>query len=121
LREGGVHSIKPGRGAAAGAVFAQAALDRAQQDAHDHALQRRIILYEIAAGSSAAAWARTTPTAAAATAAARDRSDCAQSLREATLYTAWRGGDQRLQLYVTRGFAQVSPDWAVGVTWRYRF
>jgi hypothetical protein len=42
------HRAQPGRGAAAGTVFAQTALDGAQQDAHDHALQRRIVVQEIA-------------------------------------------------------------------------
>ena len=42
------HCAQPGRGAAAGTVLAQAGLDGAQQDAHDHALQRRIVVQEIA-------------------------------------------------------------------------
>ena len=42
------HRAQAGRGAAAGTVCAQAALDRAQQDAHDHALQHRIVVQEIA-------------------------------------------------------------------------
>ena len=42
------HRPQPGRSAAAGTVRAQAALDGAQQDAHDHALQRCIIVQEIA-------------------------------------------------------------------------
>ena len=42
------HGAEAGGGAAAGTVFAQAALDHAQQDAHDHALQRRIFVQEVA-------------------------------------------------------------------------
>ena len=42
------HRPQPGCSAAAGTVCTQGALDGAQQDAHDHALQRRIIVQEIA-------------------------------------------------------------------------
>jgi hypothetical protein len=42
-------------------------------------------------------------------------------VRELTLYGAWRGGSQRLQLYVTRGFATASAQYAVGVAVRHRF
>ena len=42
------HRPQPGRSAAAGAVRTQGTRDGAQQDAHDHALQRRIVMQEIA-------------------------------------------------------------------------
>ena len=42
------HCAQAGRGAAPGTVFAQTALDGAQQEAHDHALQHRIVMQEIA-------------------------------------------------------------------------
>ena len=42
------HGAQAGRGAAAGTVRTQGTLDGAQQDAHDHALQRRIVVQEIA-------------------------------------------------------------------------
>jgi hypothetical protein len=42
------HRAQAGRGAAAGTVRAQAALDGAQQEAQDHALQGRIVVQEIA-------------------------------------------------------------------------
>lgn len=38
-----------------------------------------------------------------------------------TLYTAWREGRQRVELYVSRGFADESADVAVGLTLRTRF
>jgi hypothetical protein len=43
------------------------------------------------------------------------------SARDATLYTALRDGRQRVELYVSRGFADASADVAVGLTWRTRF
>ena len=42
------YRAQAGRGAAAGTVRTQGTLDGAQQDAHDHALQRRIVVQEIA-------------------------------------------------------------------------
>ena len=42
------HRAQAGRGAAAGTVLTQTALDRAQQDARDHALQRGIVVQEVA-------------------------------------------------------------------------
>ena len=42
------HRAQAGRGAAARTVRAQAALDGAQQDARDHALQGRIVVQKIA-------------------------------------------------------------------------
>lgn len=42
-------------------------------------------------------------------------------VRELTLYGAWRGGSQRLQLHLTRGFATASPAYALGLTLRHRF
>ena len=42
-------------------------------------------------------------------------------LREATAYAGWRGDALRTQLYVTRGFARASADWAVGLSARRRF
>ena len=43
------------------------------------------------------------------------------SLREASLYAAWLHGAQRVQFYLTRGFATASPDWALGLSLRHRF
>lgn len=42
-------------------------------------------------------------------------------LQELTIYSAWRGESQRVQLHLTRGFATASPDWALGITVRHRF
>lgn len=42
-------------------------------------------------------------------------------VRELTLYGAWRGGPQRVQLHLVRGFADASPQYALGLTLRYRF
>ena len=42
-------------------------------------------------------------------------------LKELTIYSAWRGESQRVQLHLTRGFATASPDWALGITVRHRF
>jgi hypothetical protein len=42
-------------------------------------------------------------------------------VREITVYGAWRGASQRLQLHLTRGLATASPQYAVGVTVRHRF
>lgn len=41
--------------------------------------------------------------------------------REWTAYGAWRFDRTRLQLYLTRGYAQASPDWAGGLVMRQRF
>lgn len=41
--------------------------------------------------------------------------------REWTAYSAWRFDRSRLQLYLTRGYAQASPDWAGGLVMRQRF
>lgn len=43
------------------------------------------------------------------------------SLREASLYAAWLRTDQRIQIYLTRGFAPASADWALGLSLRHRF
>lgn len=43
------------------------------------------------------------------------------SLREASLYAAWLSGAQRMQIYLTRGFAPASADWALGLSLRHRF
>lgn len=42
-------------------------------------------------------------------------------VRELTLYGAWRGGRQRVQLHLARGFATASPEVALGLTLRHRF
>jgi hypothetical protein len=42
------HCAQPGRGAAPWTVLTQTALDRAQQNAHDHALQHRIVVQKVA-------------------------------------------------------------------------
>ncbi len=43
------------------------------------------------------------------------------SLAESTIYAAWRQGGYRTQVYVTRGFAPASPQWAFGISLRTRF
>lgn len=42
-------------------------------------------------------------------------------VRELTLYGAWRGGPQRVQVHLTRGLATASPEIALGLTLRHRF
>ena len=41
--------------------------------------------------------------------------------REWTTYGAWRRDGTRTQVYLTRGYAQASPDWAGGLVLRQRF
>lgn len=43
------------------------------------------------------------------------------SVAETTVFAAWRHGGYRTQVYVTRGFAPASPQWALGLSLRTRF
>jgi hypothetical protein len=42
-------------------------------------------------------------------------------LKELTAFCGWRHESRKMQVYVTRGFANASPQWAAGLTARQRF
>ncbi len=52
---------------------------------------------------------------------ARERIGRLGSLRETTLFAAWRLGDQRLQVHATQGRGAASVGHALGLTWRLRW